>query len=513
MSLDEDKSFYFVADGVVQVFARADHQPVVNSTGAWDEEDLNGYQLLNEVGAGGTLSSLFKILNLFTEHVQISWATDGSPSEGQHSPSSSAHHSPGPNPTYPHFRSNRTISDISIFDLDGSGANPVSRSPLPSIRRESVSSSSSTIHPPDVPSPVPSHGSQPRRAPSAARPRVSPGRTSLHRGVVARAKEDTTLAVIPAEAFQRLTKKFPKATAHIVQGAGFFLQRHTRGTNLALHVPVILTRFSRVTFSAAHKYLGLTSEVLRTEKAINDIAVHPLPASFYESGGLENLRQRFDQSPRTDNAGSPEIVNALASPRSTSKKKVGDKANGGSILTDERPHSSPSQPRHNVRPHLSSRKLVQAGDLLSTVGYPSEVFKPKSFVGLTAPRHTRRESMYGSDTDASANGDALHLDDFDLKEEVMSCIAKSIGLIQPPSVGDELLESPPLPASDAGGNSFRSPYGSLSLLEMVNDGASSVTGSSSTREMTGLDNEVEIRFFPAGSTLIHAGERNAGISF
>ena len=267
-----------------------------------------------------------------------------------------------------------------------------------------------------------------------------------------------------------------------------------------------------MTFSAAHKYLGLTSEVLRTEKAINDIAVHPLPASFYESGGLENLRQRFDQSPRTDSAESSEIVNVLATPRSASHQKAGTKANGGGILTDGRPRTSSSQPHHGVRAHLSSRKLVQAGDLLSTVGHPSEVFKPKSFVRLTAPRHTRRESMYGSDTDVSANGDVPHPDDFDLKEEVMSCIAKSIGLIQPPSVGDELSESPPLPASDPGGSLPRSPYSSLTLLEMVSDGASSVTGSSTTGEMTGLDNEVEIRFFPAGSTLIHAGERNAGMS-
>ena len=147
------------------------------------------------------------------------------------------------------------------------------------------------------------------------------------------------------------------------------------------------------------------------------------------------------------------------------------------------------------------------------VGHPGEIFKPKSFVGLTTPRHARWESISASDTDTSVDGDVFPPDDFNLKEEVMSCIAKSIGLIQPPSVGDELLESPPLPASDPGGSSFRSPYGSLSLLEMVNDGASSVTGSSSAGEMTGLDNEVEIRFFPAGSTLIHAGERNAGVSF
>jgi lysophospholipid hydrolase len=55
-----------------------------------------------------------------------------------------------------------------------------------------------------------------------------------------------------------------------------------------LNLPlVILTRLSRVTFTAAHEYLGLTKELLKTEKAINDIACHPLPASFYEGGGLQ----------------------------------------------------------------------------------------------------------------------------------------------------------------------------------------------------------------------------------
>ena len=269
-----------------------------------------------------------------------------------------------------------------------------------------------------------------------------------------------------------------------------------------------------MTFNAAHKYLGLTSEVLRTEKAINDIAVHPLPASFYESGGLEKLRQRFDHSPRSNDAGPSEMVNVLPSPRSLSQKKSGKaKTNGGSVLTGSRRRAGSEQLRFGVHSHTSSRTLVQAGDLLSTVGHPSEAFKPKSFAGLTAPRHVRRESMHSRDTDGFVNEDSPPLDDFNLKEEVMSCIAKSIGLIQPPAVGDELLESPPLPASDSGSNLFRSSYGSLSLLEMVNDGTSSVTGSSSTGEMTGLDNEVEIRFFPAGSTLIHAGERNAGLFF
>jgi lysophospholipid hydrolase len=42
--------------------------------------------------------------------------------------------------------------------------------------------------------------------------------TGPSQATVARAKVDSTLAVLPAEAFKRLTHKFPKASAHIVQG-------------------------------------------------------------------------------------------------------------------------------------------------------------------------------------------------------------------------------------------------------------------------------------------------------
>ena len=38
-----------MADGIIRVFVRVEHQPVVNNTDAWGEEDLN------EVGACGTL--------------------------------------------------------------------------------------------------------------------------------------------------------------------------------------------------------------------------------------------------------------------------------------------------------------------------------------------------------------------------------------------------------------------------------------------------------------------------
>jgi lysophospholipid hydrolase len=76
MSLDQDKSFYFVVDGMVQVFTQTG-KSVEGQSGSWDDDDMNGYQLLNEVGSGGTLSSLFTILSLFTEDVKMSWQYDG----------------------------------------------------------------------------------------------------------------------------------------------------------------------------------------------------------------------------------------------------------------------------------------------------------------------------------------------------------------------------------------------------------------------------------------------------
>lgn len=208
ISLDEDRSFYCVVDGMVQVYARAGQTNCQN--GSWDDEDMNGYQLINEVGSGGTLSSLFSILSLFTEHIKISWQEDV---HANHDALSAS----GVGET-PRSRTTRADSDVSRFSLDY--ASVASR---PS-RATSISSSNSTAHPTDATSPIgpsPYHigdrfRSPPQRA-SRSRSASNPS-TQLHHGIVARAKEDSTLAFIPAEAFRRVTKKFPKATSHIVQG-------------------------------------------------------------------------------------------------------------------------------------------------------------------------------------------------------------------------------------------------------------------------------------------------------
>ncbi|KAG1857616.1 hypothetical protein C8R48DRAFT_607265 [Suillus tomentosus] len=476
ISLDEDRSFYCVVDGMVQVYAQTGQNNCQNGT--WDEEDMNGYQLINEVGSGGTLSSLFSILSLFTEHIKISWQEDGHPDAlvGEHSASGEGGR--------PQSRTRRADSDVSRFSLDYASA--TSR---PS-RATSISSSGSTAHPADATSPVrptsPYHIGDRFRSPlrRASRSRsASDPTTQLHHGIVARAKEDSTLAFIPAEAFRRVAKKFPKATSHIVQ--------------------VILTRFSRVTFNAAHRYLGLTTEVLRTEKAINEIACHPLPASFYEGGGLQYLRQRFDDVAIQGSDPESEYLSPFLGLAST---------NGGFtpiVLPRESLTDSPLAMRGV--PIRTPRNQVQAGDLHTSTGQSSDGYKlARSFSILETPRLQKSDPLQTR----------LNNEEFDLREEVMSCIAKSIGLLQPPMSGNESMEdSPAFPPFDhmrPANGVFPSPFGSLSLLETTDDGASSITGTSTTSTtgyMSGLDNEVEILFFSAGSILVKAGERNTGLYY
>lgn len=399
-------------------------------------------------------------------------------------------------------------ADVSQFELDEGRRSP-----------SVASSSGSTAHGPEAQSPPAPAASSVRSSQSAftpsqrpTLPRPSSIQTEIHHGTVARATVDTTLAVIPAEAFRRLTHKFPKATAHIVQ--------------------VIMTRFSRVTFNAAHGYLGLTSEVLRTEKAVNDLACHPLPASFYEGGGMQQLRQRFDgaslagQSPEPQEDYFGSEVNSSNSTLVSAKRPSLE-----SRSTDRTLHGSPLQMAaststlHPSRP--TTRNQVQAGDLFSTTP-ATEAYRPRptsaNFVNtphVSRGVHPHRSKL----VDLPENEEGT--DEFDLRQEVMNAIAISIGLQQPAPLSDEspgsLEASPAVSAQDWRQNLMRqsgssqplpNSFGSLSLLEMGNDSSSSITGASATsstsKGITGLDNEVEILFFPAGSHLARAGEKDTG---
>ena len=289
---------------------------------------------------------------------------------------------------------------------------------------------------------------------------------------------------------------------------------------------MILTRFSRVTFNAAHKYLGLTSEVLRTEKAINDIACHPLPASFYQMGGLHLLRQRFDGAPTGPSDTETDYVSGShpqpGFSRTTSRESS---SSSNTVILDNPAVSSPSEQSRSSPFARSSRSLIQAGDLLIPSGHRSERSRtfPRSYSILNTPRVPRSFDFGPGLNSGPAQSQRMHglgiEESFDLREEVMSCIAKSIGLLQPPLSGSDSPEpSPILRPTDSRrpSESFNSPFGSLSLLDGGDDSSSVTAASTATSSggyMSGLDNEVEILYFAAGSTLAKAGELNTGKSY
>lgn len=495
LSLDQDKSFYCVVEGTVQVFARADHS-IDTQQSLQDEDDMNGYQLLNEVGSGGTLSSLFTILSLFTEDVPMSWQAEAPPlSNG------SAAYELG-TPPYQN-RTRRANSDVSLLDLSTKfpGGTPPRRSSTTSTVRSPAFVASPTAFLP---------GTTNATSPSHNQAHLQ---SQVHQGVVGRATVDSTLAVIPAEAFRRLTKKFPKASSHIVQGLS-----RTPVARLKIHFSplVILTRFSRVTFNAAHKYLGLTTEVLQTEKAINNIACHPLPATFYEGGGLEHLRQRFDGAASSVSGTESDYFGLGQSSFVPMSPLLKPAELQSTILTDRLSRSSASS-RSQTTIAGSPRETVQAGDLLIFRGNSTDVFRShnRSFSVLKVPRAVQN-SLDDNEEGRNKTPRRWSLDDFDLREEVMSCIAKSIGLLQPSLSGSDSVEaSPALTPTDSrksSTTSFSSPFTSLSLLD-VQDDTSSMTGNSSIvsgNYMSGLNNEVEILFYPAGTILAKAGEINSG---
>jgi len=276
---------------------------------------------------------------------------------------------------------------------------------------------------------------------------------------------------------------------------------------------VILTRFSRVTFNVAHGYLGLTTELLRTEKAINELARHPLPPEFYQGGGMQWLRQRFtpdfkdDDTPVNDKG--TDYFDPAVKP-SASRGEI--ETPRPTIMFFSPAVSSEESPVNLIR----QRSQVNAGDLLSMASSSTSFRSHSGSKGtLFTPRGRGHNVLRDvSDKPPSPNDRRRpNTNGFDLKEDVMDCIAKSIGLIQPPisRIGSPEA-SPSLAATEPMYPSFSSSFRSLSFLSTADDASSVTAGSSVFGPLRNgaIDNEVEILFFKSGDTLVHAGERNAG---
>jgi lysophospholipid hydrolase len=537
--LEEEKGFCLVVDGLVQIFVKSNREGSESDDESISREQSGGdggrgghsqgYQLLTEVTNGAPMSSLFSILSLFTEDVKLRHEEDDG------GPDASI-------PTSPQGPGRPSMSQENSFAFDNS--TPVTPDETPSISTYGHSRTASLASPtvggrlPSVP-PLMLDPNEPNRQTYGSKSETNKSQSrakpkSAHPDIVARAKVDTTIAIIPATAFRRLTRVYPRATAHIVQ--------------------VILTRLQRVTLATGHSYLGLTSEVLRTEKLMNTFTTYDLPG-FLRDSALQRLKDKF--SKETERLGPDEGMKGIAlhnpgagrrrkSSMSMRKGAAAAAANsrlasvrGSSDMTNEAPaRLRTPEPSGGSG---SGADGVSAGDLLTNSHLPRgsgrhsrysfsqpfneekrrDVRTPLDMGGFNpfASRLTRPAVLQRQE---SVDEAAI------FRESVLDCMFKAIGLTDlenPHPKSASVEQSPRLVSFDAKRHKavFTNAFGFIDPYEASRDGDSeSVISASGMSTLSGVGhqnivedcvNDVEIVFFPKGSVLVEQGERNPGLYY
>ncbi|KAJ6091578.1 hypothetical protein N7467_003547 [Penicillium canescens] len=513
LMLEEEKGFCLVVDGLVQIFVKSTRPAKPGSQEnlymddmTSDEEDHHvhgrqGYQLLTEVKNGASMSSLFSILQLFTEDIELR--------------NSQSHNSMVSTPT----RGNTPVPDAFPF----SPTTGIVESPRSTVR--DTGDVTSPIHGPiDTLPPVPPLNLGESRAIPKQIPDQGPKqehkakkkrRKSVHPDIVARATVDTTIAIIPASAFRRLTRVYPRATSHIVQ--------------------VILTRLQRVTFATAHSYLGLTTDVLDIERQMGKFTTWDLPNNLRGSA-LDRLKDKFTRE--RDRLGPEEVGKGIAlhNPyvgRRRSSSTLRKEAVLQAKVSSERPIASLTPIRSPLAFSDRDSAGVSPGDLLSTIQLSrfgprydhlaqriqtplTEREQPQFLPGPMRPSTFQRKD--------SIDEDGL------FRESILDCIMKGIGLTE--STRDTMRKgthsgdaSPRLLSYDSRRQKavFSNAFGFIDPYEASGDGESesmmsmSVTSAGGTSPVINLREElrhdIEVVYFPQGSVLVEQGERHPGLYY
>ncbi|OJK01273.1 hypothetical protein ASPACDRAFT_115908 [Aspergillus aculeatus ATCC 16872] len=510
--LEEEKGFCLVVDGLVQIFVKSTREGESaeereTNCASSDEDDHNvdgrqGYQLLTEVKNGASMSSLFSILSLFTEDVQLRY--------GDSAEQSSSVLRPAPSRLSDSFPTSPQALDASPPTLprDRSFTSHINDSAdfLPPVPPLHLGES----HTPPTPNT--------QNAQSSTRAhRGKHGQKSVHPDIVARAMVDTTIAIIPASAFRRLTRVYPKATAHIVQ--------------------VILTRLQRVTFMTAHSYLGLNNEVLGIEKQMTKFTTYDLPNEM-RGAALDRLKDKFIKE--RNRLGPEEVTKGIAlhNPFSGRRNRSSSFRRKDAVL-----HAKLGVSRRPTAAVIQNNSLndreaagVSPGDLLSSIqfsrfGSRYENFAPK----LLSPLAEKEQSPLRSPSPIiEPMGSFYRKENVDedalFRESILECIMKGIGLTE--STNGLLRKSqnsgdasPRLLSYDSrrqkavfGNNAFGfiDPY-EASVDDTESMMSMSVTSAGGTSPVINLReelrNDIEIVYFPQGSVLVEQGERHPGLYY
>ncbi|CAL5871589.1 uncharacterized protein PFLUO_LOCUS5842 [Penicillium psychrofluorescens] len=520
LMLEEEKGFCLVVDGLVQIFVKSmreskpgGEEPLDMDDASSDEEDHHvpgrqGYQLLTEVKNGASMSSLFSILSLFTEDVQLRTSRSSSSA-------SSAAHAPTRVPdSFPASPGAGIMESPPAMAKDHSGTHTHDHSngdTLPAVPPLHLGESHTMpLHTPQL---------EDHQKPQKRRQK------SVHPDIVARAMVDTTIAIIPASAFRRLTRVYPRATAHIVQ--------------------VILTRLQRVTFATAHSYLGLTTEVLGIDRQISRFTTCDLPNDL-RGGALDRLKDKFM---RERDRMRPEEIGkgiALHNPSVGRRRRSSSSLRKEAVLQARMANSNEQRPAPPaaLTPRRQPTVLlerdstgVSPGDLLSTIqlsrfGPRYEQWAPRVHSPLVERERTFfRPSAAMEGCPSPFQRKESHDEDTIFRESILDCIMKGIGLTEGTNdslrkIGQNSVEmSPKLLSYDSRRQKavFSNAFGFMDPYEGSGDGESesvmsmSVTSAGGTSPVVNLREElchdIEIVYFPQGSVLVEQGERHPGLYY
>jgi lysophospholipid hydrolase len=507
--LEEEKGFCLVVEGAVQIFVRSKHnEKDVRDDYSENEDETyhdhdQGYQLLTEVKNGAPMSSLFSILSLFTEDVNIkstrdtrSSATsfDASDPSSKLASMTSQGDTMTPDPVTPLENAFRFTNDVPQLERRrrrSSLASPTADGALPRVPPLALDSSA---------------GESKRQQEERNVTRRHP---SAHPDIVARAAVDSTIAIIPASAFRRLTKMYPKATSHIIQ--------------------VILTRFYRVTLVTGNQYLGLTQEILKTERLMNKFTNYELP-DFLRDAALERLKEKFAKE--RERMGPDEGLKGIA----LHNPGAGRRRRSSSTLRKEAAmqarinatRSNSAQTPININSPEAERVGVSAGDLLTNGVRDRSTFSQP----LRTPAVQRRSARspldkgYFSPRPMQLQRQESVDEDGIFREAILESMCKSMGLTNTNTIPkpESLEQSPRLLSFDHRRNKavFNNAFSFMDPYETSIDGDSESIASVSVSAFTtgpspnlleDMVNEIEIVFFQKDSMLVEQQERLPGLYY
>lgn len=246
----------------------------------------------------------------------------------------------------------------------------------------------------------------------------------------------------------------------------------------------------RVTFATGHNYLGLTAEILNTEKQMNDLTTYDLP-NYVQPTSLDRLKQKI---------------------RDAETQMTDNERDHGLVV------SSPAKRRPtSIRLSSLRKRMATATHKGSSIGGD-----------LLSSLNSARDGTARSPSEHILSGSGDDLDeDAAFRDSVLHCMFKTLGLEQVPDPtnlksGETSVEqSPKLASLDSvrqNKASFGSALGNMAMFDVRNSGSEPDTESAFTsNSLEGIehemDNDLEIIHFPKGAVLVEAQERNPGLYY